>query len=135
MFAVSILGVYIISNYFTATFTSVLSIPIFKASVNSIEDLANSGSVKALLFKGSNTDEYIMVSSARYQYLDCIYLQNFSRDFQSFYTFFEKSSTDHPIMTKIGDKIRRHPERRILNAFSVNDISTIVMHGFALPLV
>ena len=38
-------------------------------------------------------------------------------------------------MGKIGDQIRRHPERRILNAFSVDDISTIVTNRFALPLV
>ena len=59
--AAFIFPVFIISIYFTATFTSVLSIPSFKNSINSIEDLANSDSVEALLVKGSNSDEYIMV--------------------------------------------------------------------------
>ena len=62
VFICSITSVYVLTNYFTATFTSVLSIPILKASVNSIEDVANSSTVKALLFKGTNTDTYIMVS-------------------------------------------------------------------------
>ncbi len=50
-------------NYFTASYTSILSIPNFKATVGSIEDLANNGAVNPLLIKGSSTEEYIMVST------------------------------------------------------------------------
>ncbi|XP_046457341.1 uncharacterized protein LOC124204337 isoform X1 [Daphnia pulex] len=103
-FFVSVFGVFIISNYFTAPYTSMLSIPIFKPIVNSIEDLATSDSVKTLLIKGSSTDEYIM------------------------------SSTD-PALKKIGDQMRRYPERRILDAYTVEDISTIVKEDSALIIV
>lgn len=50
-----------ISNYFTAFYTSFLSIPILRNEVNSVDDLANSDSAKTLLVKGSSTDDYIMV--------------------------------------------------------------------------
>jgi hypothetical protein len=59
---VSIFGVFIITNYFTASYTSVLSIPVYKPIATSIEDLANSNTVKTLLIKGSSTDDYIMVN-------------------------------------------------------------------------
>ena len=38
-------------------------------------------------------------------------------------------------MKKIGDQMRLYPERRILNAFTVRDISTIIKDEFALVLV
>ncbi|EFX82841.1 hypothetical protein DAPPUDRAFT_316351 [Daphnia pulex] len=60
---VSFFGSFIIMNYFTASYTSILSIPNFKATVGSIEDLANNGAVNPLLIKGSSTEEYIMSSS------------------------------------------------------------------------
>jgi hypothetical protein len=60
---VSFFGSFIIMNYFTASYTSILSIPNFKATVGSIEDLANNGAVNPLLIKGSSTEEYIMVST------------------------------------------------------------------------
>lgn len=56
-------AIFITANYFTASYTSLLSIPNFQASVNSFEDLANNKDVKTLLIKGSGTDEYIMVNS------------------------------------------------------------------------
>lgn len=60
----SLFGIYIAVNYFTATYTSFLSTPVFKTAVNSVEDLANSATVKTLLNKGSSTEELIMVSSS-----------------------------------------------------------------------
>ncbi|XP_032783809.2 glutamate receptor U1 [Daphnia magna] len=59
----SLFGIYIAVNYFTATYTSFLSTPVFKTAVNSVEDLANSATVKTLLNKGSSTEELIMSSS------------------------------------------------------------------------
>ncbi|KZS01894.1 Uncharacterized protein APZ42_001301, partial [Daphnia magna] len=56
----SLFGIYIAVNYFTATYTSFLSTPVFKTAVNSVEDLANSATVKTLLNKGSSTEELIM---------------------------------------------------------------------------
>nr|CAH0105719.1 unnamed protein product [Daphnia galeata] len=104
VFLVSIFGVFIITNFFTVSYTSVLSIPVYKPIATSIEDLANSNTVKTLLIKGSSTDEYIM------------------------------SSTD-PVLEKIGDQMRLYPERRILNALTVEDISTIVKEDSALIIV
>ncbi|EFX82837.1 hypothetical protein DAPPUDRAFT_240814 [Daphnia pulex] len=101
---VSVFGVFIITNYYTASYTSMLSSPNFKPIVNSIEDLATSDSVKTLLIKGSSTDEYIM------------------------------SSTD-PTLKKISDQMRRYPERRILDAYTVEDISTVVKEDSALIIV
>ena len=49
-------------NYFTASYTSELSIPNFKTTVSSIEDLANNRAVNPLLVKGSSSDEFIMAS-------------------------------------------------------------------------
>lgn len=61
---VSVSGLFIIGMVFTAAYTSYLTTPIFrKTLVNSVEDLANSKTVKTLLIKGSSTDEYIMVRS------------------------------------------------------------------------
>ena len=57
-----VFGVFIISNYFTAAYTSVMSIPTFKASVTSVTDLANSKTVNTFLMKGSGSDDYIMVT-------------------------------------------------------------------------
>jgi hypothetical protein len=50
-------------NYFTASYTSVLSIPNFKMPISSIEDLANNEDLNPLILKGSSTDEYISVST------------------------------------------------------------------------
>ncbi len=47
---------------------------------------------------------------------------------------FTKASTD-PIIKKIGDQMRSHPQRRILNALNVDDISTIVKDNVALVMV
>lgn len=61
--ASSFLGIFVISNYFTASYTSMLSIPIFEPTVNSVEDLAyKESAIKTLLVKGSSTDELILVS-------------------------------------------------------------------------
>lgn len=38
-------------------------------------------------------------------------------------------------MKKIAKQMQRYPERRILNAFNVDDISTIVKEGTALVMV
>ena len=59
---VSFFGIFIIMNYFTASYTSELSIPNFKTTVSSIEDLANNRAVNPLLVKGSSSDEFIMAS-------------------------------------------------------------------------
>nr|CAH0105720.1 unnamed protein product [Daphnia galeata] len=75
----------------------------FDPIVNSIEELANSKTVKALLVRGSSTDEYFML-------------------------------TNDPTYQKIGDQMRQFPERRILEAFTVEDISTIVKDDYALIL-
>ncbi|XP_046444006.1 uncharacterized protein LOC124194039 [Daphnia pulex] len=44
-------------------------------------------------------------------------------------------ASTNPTLKKIGDRMRKHPERRILNAFTVDDISTIVKEQAALILV
>ncbi|XP_057368414.1 glutamate receptor U1-like [Daphnia carinata] len=59
----SLFGIYIAVNYFTASYTSILSTPVFKTAVNSVEDLARSTTVKTLLNKGSSTEELILSSS------------------------------------------------------------------------
>ena len=51
-----------LTRYYTGSFTSIISIPQFDPIVNSIEELANSKTVKALLVRGSSTDEYFMVN-------------------------------------------------------------------------
>lgn len=51
-------------NYFTASYTSILSSPVFKSTINSVEDLSKSTTIKTLLNKGSSTEELIMVSSS-----------------------------------------------------------------------
>lgn len=61
------MGFFIISNYFTASFTSLISVPLFRLPVNSIEELANSQTVKTLLLKGSSTDEYFLVIFAAFE--------------------------------------------------------------------
>lgn len=60
---ISFLGIYLLSNFYTGAFTSLLSIPNFEAQIKSIEDLANSRTFKTLLIRGSSTDEYFMVWS------------------------------------------------------------------------
>lgn len=45
-----------------------------------------------------------------------------------------KLSSD-PTLKKIGDQMRKHPERRIVNAFTVNDIATIVTDSAGLLMV
>lgn len=54
-------GIFIICNFYTAAWTSLMSTPIFKHVIGSVEELANSQTVKTLLVKGSSTDEYLMV--------------------------------------------------------------------------
>ncbi len=44
-------------------------------------------------------------------------------------------ASTNPTLKKIADNMRKHPERRILNAFTVDDISTIVKEEAALVLV
>ncbi|KAI9558826.1 hypothetical protein GHT06_015615 [Daphnia sinensis] len=100
---VTIFGIYIVVNYFTAFYTSILSTPVFKTAVSSIEDSAKSTTVTTLLIKGSSTDEHIMASS-------------------------------DPTFKKIADQMRRYPERRIVNALTVDDISTIVKDDTALVM-
>ncbi|KAI9558825.1 hypothetical protein GHT06_015614 [Daphnia sinensis] len=100
----TIFGIYIAMNYFTASYTSILSTPVFKTAVNSIEDSAKSTTVKTLLIKGSSTDEHIMASS-------------------------------DPTLKKLADQMRRYPERRIVNALMVDDISNIVKDDTALVMV
>ncbi|KAK4011037.1 hypothetical protein OUZ56_020157 [Daphnia magna] len=101
---VTIFGIYIAMNYFTASYTSILSTPVFKTAVNSIEDSAKSRTVKTLLIKGSSTDEHIMSSS-------------------------------DPTFKMLAYQMRRYPERRIVNALTVDDISTIVKDNTALVMV
>ncbi|XP_057368410.1 glutamate receptor U1-like [Daphnia carinata] len=100
----TLFGIYIAANYFTASYTSILSTPVFKATINSVEDLAKSHTVKTLLIKGSSSDEQIMSSS-------------------------------DPTFKKIADQMRRYPERRIVDAFTVDDISTIVKDDTAMVIV
>ncbi|EFX82839.1 hypothetical protein DAPPUDRAFT_240811 [Daphnia pulex] len=50
-------------------------------------------------------------------------------------TFKNKEASTNPTLKKIADNMRKHPERRILNAFTVDDISTIVKEEAALVLV
>ena len=57
-----------------------------------------------------------------------------SESVNNFVNNVKKASTD-PLMKKIGDQMRLYPERRILNAFTVKDISTIFKDEFALVLV
>lgn len=59
--AFSAIGIFIVANYFTAAYTSTLSMPVFKTPITSVEDLANTNVVATLLIKGSSTDGYIMV--------------------------------------------------------------------------
>ncbi|XP_057368411.1 glutamate receptor ionotropic, kainate glr-3-like [Daphnia carinata] len=100
----TIFGIYITMNYFTASYTSILSTPVFKPAINSIEDSAKSTTVKTLLIKGSSTDEHIMASS-------------------------------NPTLKRLADQMRRHPERRIVNALMVDDIAEIVKDNTALVMV
>ncbi|XP_032798488.2 uncharacterized protein LOC116935248 [Daphnia magna] len=100
---VSVFGIYITINYFTASYTSILSTPVFKTAVNSIEDSAKSTTVKTLLIKGSSTDEHIM------------------------------SSLD-PTFRMLANQMRLYPERRIVNALTVDDISTIVKDNSVLVM-
>ncbi len=62
VWGVSFLGIFIICNYYTATYTSLVSMPTFNPIINSIEELADSETVNALIVKGSTTEEYILVS-------------------------------------------------------------------------
>ena len=58
----TLFGIYTIHNYYVAAYTSLISTPTsFIPIVNSIEELANSETAKALLVKGYSTDEYFMV--------------------------------------------------------------------------
>ena len=61
MWGVSFFGIFITCNYYTAMYTSMISTPTFKPSVNSIEELTNSKTVKALIVKGSTTEEVFLV--------------------------------------------------------------------------
>ena len=57
----SIIALWILCNYYTCTYTSLLAVPIYKPVVNSIEDLADSTNIDPITIKGSNVENYIMV--------------------------------------------------------------------------
>ena len=124
MCGVLFLGIFVITNYYTGSFTSIISIPQFDPIVNSIEELANSKTVKALLVRGSSTDEYFMVN----------FILN-RKSLIKLYSLDWNQLTNDPTYQKIGDQMRQFPERRILEAFTVEDISTIVKDDYALILV
>ena len=116
-------------NYFTASYTSVLSIPNFKMPISSIEDLANNEELNPLILKGSSTDEYISVSACQKSFICITQLFNFI----SFYLI--KKTSMNPTMKKVNERLKNPPERRILNAFTVKDISTVVKDNSALIVV
>ena len=58
-----IFSVWVLCNYYTATYTSLLAAPIYKPAVNSIQDLAESSTIKPLSLKASSTENFIMVKT------------------------------------------------------------------------
>lgn len=123
----SFLTIYVITNYYTGAFTSLVSIPSFEDTITSITDLANSPNMKTLLIKGSSTDEYFMVITASWPKQRIRQLRKCTLEHWQLST--------EPTIKKIGDLARQHPERRVMNALTAIDISTIVYGDNALIIV
>lgn len=66
MCAFSFLGIYLLSNYYTGAYTSLLSIPLYQRTIRSIDDLAFDPNVITQTVKGSSTEEYVMVGRKLY---------------------------------------------------------------------
>lgn len=127
----SIFAIFITANFFTASYTSYLSIPDFKISVNSIEDLASNKDIKTILMRGSGTDQYIMVTGIfLFLYNQSVRILNLC-----YYLRFLFQSSNNPTMKKIASEVLRHPERRLEDVFFTKDISNIVKDNSALLLI
>lgn len=118
------LGIFIICNYYTGAYTSLLSIPSYQPLAESVEDLAYKDNVKTYVLKGSSADVNIMVKIDPNHFLSST-LVNFA-NIQLLLGLVRFQASTDPTMKRLGDKLRQHPEWRRTDLYAIPDVSTLV---------
>jgi len=110
----------ILTNLYSAIYTSLITVPHYNVNIKSIEDVAANPYIKVYGYKGSPTVNYIeVVSFLRKKNL--FYLIYFKCT-----SFFNKKSSTDKTIKIVGDQFRRHPNRKLLIQDYFDDMSALI---------